>query len=53
MLSNAMITAIQMQAMDDSFLGRIRVEGREDDTWTAGKGVLSQLKARWETLPKK
>jgi len=31
-LSSAMIAAIQMQTMDDSFLNRIRAAGKEDDT---------------------
>jgi len=52
MLSSAMIPAIQMQTMDDSFLERIRTGGKEDDTWTARKGELSQVKERRETLPK-
>jgi len=38
MLSSAMIAAIQMQTMDDSFLDRIRAAGKEHDTWTARKG---------------
>jgi len=32
MLSSAMIAAIQMQTMDNSFLDRIRAAGKEDDT---------------------
>jgi len=52
MLSSAMIAAIQMQTMDDSFLDRIRAAGKEDKTWTARKGELTQLKERRETLPK-
>ena len=52
MLSSAMITAIQMQTMDDSFLERIRTAGEEDDSWTARKGELSQLKEGQERLPK-
>jgi len=31
MLSSAMIAAIQMQTMDDSFLDRIRTKGKDDD----------------------
>ena len=50
MLSTALITAIQMQTMDDSFLDRIRVAGKEDDTWTARKGELSWLKEKREAL---
>jgi len=52
-LSSAMIAAIQMQSMDDSFLDRIRAAGKEDDTWTARKEELSQLKERRDTLPKR
>jgi len=52
MLSSAMIAAIQMQTMDESFLDRIKAAGKEDDTWMAGKGVLDRLKKRWEGLPK-
>jgi len=52
MLSSAMIVAKQMQTMDNSFLDRIRAAGKEDDTWTARKGELSQLKEERETLPK-
>jgi len=29
-----------MQTMDDSFLDRIRIAGKEDDTWTARKEEL-------------
>jgi len=52
MLSSAMIAAIQMQTMDDSFLDRIRAAGKEDDTWMAWKGELHRLKERREALPK-
>jgi len=52
MLLSAMIAAIQMQTMDDSFLDRLRSAGKEDDTWMARKGELSQLKERREALPK-
>jgi len=37
MLSSAMIAAILMQTMDDSFLDRIRTKGKEDNSWTARK----------------
>ena len=50
MLSSPMIAAIQMQNMDNSFLDRIRAAGKEDDTWTARKAELIQLKARLEAL---
>jgi len=46
MLSSALIAAIQMQTMDDSFLDRIRTAGKEDDTWTERKRELSQLKEK-------
>jgi len=52
MLSSAMIAAIQMQTMYDSFLDRIRMVGKEGHTWMAGKGELRQLKEKRETLPK-
>jgi len=51
-LSSAMIAAIQMQTMDDSFLDRIRTAGKEDDTWMARKGELLRLKEKLEALPK-
>jgi len=50
MLSSAMIAAIQMQTMDDSFLDRIRAAGKEYDTWTARKRELSQFKEKGEAL---
>jgi len=50
MLSSAMIPAIEMQTIDDSFLDRIRAAGKEHETWTARKGELGQLKERQETL---
>jgi len=52
MLSSAMIAAIHMQTMDDSFLDRIRTKGKEDATWTARKRELSQLKEKRQTLPR-
>jgi len=52
MLSSAMIAAIQMQTMDDSFLDRIRTAGKEDDTWMARKGELHRLKERRVALTK-
>jgi len=52
MLSSAMIAAIQMQTMDDSFLDRIRTAGKEDDTWMARKVELHRLKEKREGLPK-
>ena len=32
MLSNAIIAAVQMQTMDESFLSRVRMAGKNDDT---------------------
>ena len=52
MLSSAMSAAIQMQAMDDSFLERIRTAGKEDDTSTARKEELKQLKEKREIFRK-
>ena len=52
MLSSAMIAVIQMQTMDNSFLGRIRAAGKEDDTWMVRKGEFSQLKEKREALRK-
>jgi len=52
MLSGAMIAAIQTQTMDDLFLDRIRLAGKEDDTWRARKEELSRLKESREGLPK-
>jgi len=46
MLSSAMIAAIQMQTIDDSFLERIRLAGKEYDTWTACKGVVKSVKGK-------
>ena len=52
MLSSAMIAAIQVQNMYNSFLDRIRTAGKEDDSWTARKEELSQLKEKREPIPK-
>jgi len=51
-LSSAIIAAIQILTMDDSFLGRIRASGKEDDTWRARKGQLIRLKKKREALLK-
>jgi len=51
MLSSAMIAAIQMQTMEDSFLDRIRVARKEDDTWMAREGEFHRVKERREALP--
>ena len=52
MLSNAIIPTVHMQTMDESFLNRIRMAGKEDDSWLARKEELSRLRERNETLPK-
>ena len=52
MLSNAIIAAVHMQTMDQSFLNRIRMAGIEDDTWLARKEELSRLKESSKALPK-
>ena len=52
MLSNAIIAAVQMQTMNETFLHRIRMAGKDDDTLTERKGELSRMKERNEQLPK-
>ena len=52
LLSNAIIAAVQMQIMDETFLNRIRMAGKDDDTWTRRKEELSRMKERNEQLPK-
>ena len=52
MLSNAIIAAVHMQTMDESFLNRIRMAGKEDNSWLARKEELSRLKENDEELPK-
>ena len=51
-LSSAMIAAVQMPTMDESFLNRIRAAGNAVEAWTERKGELSRLKERQEPLPK-
>ena len=46
MLSNAIIMAIHMQTMDESFLNRIRMAGKEHALWEARKKELSPLKEK-------
>ena len=43
MLSNAIIAAVHMQTMDESFLNKVRMAGKEDDSWLARKEELSRL----------
>ena len=52
LLSNAIIAAVQMQTMDETFLDRIRMAGKDNDTWTERKGELSRMKEQNEQLPK-
>ena len=52
LLSNAIIAAVEMQTMDETFLDGIRTAGKDDDTWTERKGELSRMKERNEQLPK-
>ena len=52
MLSNAIIPAVQNQTMDEIFLNRIRMAGKDDDTGTEKKEELSRMKERNEQLPK-
>ena len=52
MLSNAIIAAVHMQTMDESFLNRICMAGKKDDSWLARKQELSRLKDKNEGLPK-
>ena len=52
MLSNAIIAAVHMQTMDESFLNQVRMAGKEDDGWIARKDELSRLKDKNEALPK-
>ena len=41
MLSNAIIAAVHMQNMAESFFNRIRMAGKEDDSWLARKEAPS------------
>ena len=41
-----------MQTMDEKFLNRIRIAGKDDDDWTERNGELSRMKERNEQLPK-
>ena len=52
LLSNAIIAAVQMQTMDETFLDRFRMTGKDDDTWTERKGDLSRMKEPNEQRPK-
>ena len=52
LLSNAIIGAVQMQTMDETFLDRIRMAGKDDNTRTERKKELSRMKEQTEQLPK-
>ena len=52
MLFNTIIAAVHMQTMKEPFLNRIRMAGKEDDSWLARKKELSRLKDKNETLAK-
>ena len=52
MLSNAIIATVHMQTMDEAFLNRIRMAGKEDDSCLGRKEELSRLKDKNEVLPK-
>ena len=52
LLSNAIIAAVQLQTMDETFRNSIRLAGKDDDTWTEKKEELSRMKERNEQLPK-
>ena len=41
LLSKAIIAAVQMQTMNETFLNRIRMAGKDDVTWTDRKEELS------------
>ena len=52
MLSNAIIATVHMQTMDESFLNKVCMAGKEDNSWVARKDELSRLKNKNEALPK-
>ena len=52
MLSNAILAVVQMQTMDEAFLNRIRMTGKDDYPWTERKCELSRMKEQNEQLPK-
>ena len=52
MLSNTIIAAIHTQTMDESFLNKIRMAGKENDSWMARKEELSRRTENNEALPK-
>ena len=51
-LSKAIIAAVQMQIMDETFLNCIRMAGKDDDTWPRRKEQLGRIRERNEQLPK-
>ena len=52
MLSDAIIGAVHMQTMDESFLIRIKMAGKEDASWLARKKELSRVSDKNEALQK-
>ena len=52
MLSNAFFAAVHMQTKDESFLNKVSMAGKEDDSWLARNEELGQLRAKNETLSK-
>ena len=52
LLSKAIIAAVQMQTMEETFLDPIEPAGKNDDTWTEREGELSRMKEQNKQLPK-
>ena len=52
MLFNTIIAAVHMQTMEEPFLNRIRMAGKEDDSWLGRKQELSRLINENKTLLK-
>src|SRR6267154_1533826 len=52
MLSTRLVVAAQMQTMDETFLERIRLAGKEDEEWTRRKEEITALKEAGKATPK-
>jgi hypothetical protein len=52
MLSTEMIHAIQIQALDKTFLEKVKLAGEEDEGWKERKDELSRLMEKGKELPK-
>ena len=52
MLSNAFFAAVHMQTKDESFLHKVRMAGKENDSWLSRNEELGRLREKNETLPK-